>query len=443
MQKTLRFGSALSAIAAASMIGGCATPQTGARSASIFGGKVDKSNIGVATRALAAMNAKNYDSAINHAERAVENSPRDAGFRALLGTAYFSAGRFASAESALLDSLALISNQPQVVLKAALAQIAQGKNAEAVAFLGAARDVLDPADYGLALALAGQPGEAINVLQPAAREVGADARLRQNLALAYALSGDWAAARTIAAQDLSADLVDARIQQWMTFAKPVAAADQVASLTGVTPAATDAGQPTRLALRDVPTRTAEAAPVIVPEAAPVAEAAAVAVPAPEPQLAYLAPAEPVAQPAVEVAAAPEPAPAFVQADPVYVEPAPVRARPPVLTASVTKKLPPARPAALPRRNGRSTAVLQLGAYGSPQRVAAAWAAASRRYSALNRYAPVSARFNSAKGLVYRLSVKGFESPAEAARLCLALRKGGGSCFVRSVAGDAPVRLASR
>src|SRR5918993_637089 len=200
-------------------------------------------------------------------------------------------GRFASAESAYRDSLALVPDQSAVVLKLALVQIAQGKNGEAVSFLNYARGALDAADYGLALALAGQPQEAASVLGAAARDPRADARLRQNLALAYALSGDWAAARTVAEQDLSADLVDARIQQWMTFAKPTTAYDQVAALTGVTPVAGDPGQPVRLALRANATRTAEAAPADEQPAmvayAPPPEA--MAAPAPAPQFAEVAP----------------------------------------------------------------------------------------------------------------------------------------------------------
>lgn len=429
MVNSLRFGPALSAIALASVIAGCATSQSATRSA--FGGRDGKANIGLATRALAALNANDFATAVRFGERAVENSPRDAGFRALLGNAYFGSGRFASAESAYRDALALYPNQPQVVLKLALVQIAQGRNAEALSFLGQARNLLDPADYGLAVALAGQPYDAVAVLEPAARAIGADARLRQNLALAYALSGDWTAARTVAAQDLSADLVDARIQQWMTFAKPARAADQVAALTGVTPAASDSGQPTRLALRDVPIRTAEATPVVDQTLAAEAPVAPVAVVEPAPA--------PVAETA---AAAPAPAPAFVaaveEAEPAYVTP---RARP--LSASFTAKLKPARPAAAARRTGNSTAVVQLGAYGSPERVAVAWSAAARRYPALRGYAPVSARFASSKGPVYRLSVKGFASASQAKGLCLSLRRAGAGCFVRSVAGDAPVRLASR
>jgi cell division septation protein DedD len=73
----------------------------------------------------------------------------------------------------------------------------------------------------------------------------------------------------------------------------------------------------------------------------------------------------------------------------------------------------------------------------------AWNEAARRYSALRAFSPVSARFNSANGLVYRLSVKGFSNAEQAKDLCQSLRRSGGACFVRTVAGDAPVQLASR
>src|SRR5207244_12834389 len=135
----------------------------------------------------------------------------------------------------------------------------------------AAKDVIDHADYGLAVALAGHPADAIPVLETAARAPDADARVRQNLALALALSGDWTNARTIASQDVPADQVDARIHQWMQLASPKKASDQVAALVGVTPAAGDPGQPTQLALNKGDTRTAKAAPAqppLAPQPAP-------------------------------------------------------------------------------------------------------------------------------------------------------------------------------
>jgi Flp pilus assembly protein TadD len=454
MVNSLRFGPAFTAIAMASVIAGCAAPQSGARSASFFGGKSGKSHIGVATRALAALNANDYATAVSLSEQAVQNSSNDAGFRALLGNSYFASGRFASAESAYRDSLALYPNQPQVVLKLALVQIAQGRNAEALTVLNEARSALEPADYGLAVALAGQPQEAVNVLEAAARETGADARVRQNLALSYALTGDWDAARTVAAQDVSPDQLDARIQQWMVFAKPNTAADQVAALTGVTPAASDPGQPTRLALRGAPARSAQAAPAAEQPAVAAYAPSPVAEPSPTPQFAEAEPV-PAASPIVqEPAPAPEPqtiaqvvtaaAAAVVNAPAALQEMAGITTKPqlkkPAKAANQRAKL---RRASMPRATGSSTTVVQIGAYGSPQRVATAWNTASKRHAALRTYSPMSARFNSPKGLVYRLSVRGFSNAEEAKDLCVSLKRAGGSCFVRTVAGDVPVRIASR
>jgi hypothetical protein len=157
-----------------------------------------------------------------------------------------------------------------------------------------------------------------------------------------------------------------------------------------------------------------------------------------------------AAPAVEPApvpfappAAPEAAPIVDEASAVKSAPAP-SARPIVKAAQdVTRLVAHKRPASLPVRGGRSTAVVQLGAYGSPQRVAAAWNAAARRHAVLRNHAPMSAAFSSPAGTVYRLSVRGFGSAREAGQLCTSLRRAGASCFVRGVAGDLPVRIASR
>ena len=149
MTKPNRFGAALAAVSLMAIVTACAGPaSSGPRSASIFGGKVDTSNIGLATRAQAALAANDVQGAVSLAERAVENSPRDASIRALLGNAYLAAGRFASAEASYTDSISLVAAQPQIILKLALVQIAQGKNAEARGLLAAAQSVLVPADTG-------------------------------------------------------------------------------------------------------------------------------------------------------------------------------------------------------------------------------------------------------------------------------------------------------
>ena len=424
-----RFASAASLVTLATMIAGCAAPQQHAATVSQPTGE-----IGLATRALAALNSNDIPTAISFAERAVEKTPDDAAIRALLGNAYFAAGRFASAEAAYKDSLAITAAQPQVVLRLALVEIAQGKNKEAVALLSDNDNALDPADYGLALALAGHPADAVAVLESVARAPGADARVRQNLALAYAFSGDWTEARTVAAQDVPANQLDGRIQQWMQLAKPAHASDQVAALTGVVPAAVDPGEPVQLAIAKRDARQAEAAPVpaFTPAPVQVAEAA----PAPQPQVADIAP--PPADPARVPAQVAEslPAPAFTPAPAIAVD-EPVKPQ----LASITVKLPPARSPFL--HQGKSNAVMQLGAYASRDRVAVAWEQLTKRYPKLRAFAPQTARFDSPKGTVYRLSVKGFSSQQEAIARCSLLKSHGGACFVRSTAGDAPVEFASR
>jgi Flp pilus assembly protein TadD len=476
MSTPLRFGSAVSAIVLASMLAGCAVThqKTG------FGGK-SGDDVGLATRALMALNAKDVTTAIDFAERAVANTPDDAGFRAILGNAYFAAGRFWSAESAYKDSLSIYSNQPQVILKLALVETALGKKDEAAAFLQAGRSVLDASNYGLALALAGRPADAIRVLEAAAREQGADATVRQNLALAHALAGDWTEARIIAAQDVPADKLDSRLHQWMQLASPKKPAEQVAALVGVTPAAVDHGQPLRLALRKTDTMLAQAAPVAhtpVIDVAPAPVAQPAPLPEPEPQVAQAAPPpapEPiveaiaapaaVAVPAPEIAfapPAPEPAPepvvaeapasspvALIAAAAHQVSTAATREVKSVVAALMPKKVAPQfqRPkpphAVVRDAVGPGDAIMQLGSYRSPEQVTAGWNRLTKRYPALRAYFPLRARFDSANGTYWRLSIQGFASQREAIARCRELKGNGGQCFVRSFAGDKPVQIASR
>ena len=455
MNRQVRFGTTLSALAIAAVLSGCAANQS---RESIFGSKVDRSNIGLATRAQAALASNQHALAVELAEKAVENTPNDAGFRGLLGNCYFAAGRFASAEAAYRDSLTLIPAQPQVILKLALVEIAQGKTAQALGVLESARDALEPADYGLAIALAGRAADAVAVLNQAARTNFADARVRQNLALAYGLSGDWMMARTVAEQDVPPEQVDSRIQQWMAMATPSKSSDQVAALTGVTPAAADPGQPTRLALNRAPQPSEAFAEVVIPQAEPQQPVAEEIVAAPPPLL-----PEPMPAAVVEAAPAPAvveaaPAPVVVEAVQALIEPQPAEV--PVVQAAAelpTRFEAPAqaadyvgitdtvrRAAAKARRpSGRSNSVVQLGAYRSPDRVTVAWNQIAKRYPALRDYTPMRAKFSGPNGTVWRLSIKGFASRSEAVDRCEKLQGRGGSCFVRTVAGDAPVQFASR
>jgi hypothetical protein len=213
------------------------------------------------------------------------------------------------------------------------------------------------------------------------------------------------------------------------------------------------------------------------EAAPVAAPASQPQPQPQPQFAA-APAEPeyyaeartvrtpqpvevapvevapVEQTLVEKIAEKATAPAMVALAAVAAAEAPtaVAALAPKLAPKLFKRAAAPRPvrASAPKpvkaavaRRGNSSAVVQLGAYGSTERVLAAWNNAARKYPAVRAYAPMSARFSSPRGVVYRLAVKGFASNSEATALCASVRRSGGSCFVRNFAGDTPVQYASR
>jgi D-alanyl-D-alanine carboxypeptidase len=459
MTSTLRIGTAIGAALLATALAGCATHAP--RTASTSVGKMNSADVGLASRAQMALMTGSAVQAVDFAERAVAATPDDAGFRALLGNCYFAAGRFSSAEAAYRDSLTLQSNQPQVVLKMALVSIAQGKNAQALSFLDAAKTLLDPSDYGLAMALAGHPQDAAGVLRQAAEQVGADSRVRQNLALALALSGDWVGARSVAAQDVSADQLDARIQSWMAMAKPARVSDQVAALTGIAPAASDPGQPLRLALRDSATRLAIVAPMAAPVAPSVEQVALVDAPvsAPTPAPIVDAPAQVAARSGAALAAVqPVPVPARYQladapdapAAPLYVASlTPARAAPlprPSLSpraASLTDARAIYRRAALTTAQQRSRTVVQLGAYANRSALSAAWHHSSGKFAALRGYTPVAARYDGERGTFFRLSVQGFSTSRQATDLCSSLKRAGAACFVRNFAGDAPVQIASR
>ena len=114
------------------------------------------------------------------------------------------------------------------------------------------------ADVGLAYALAGQRRPGVEILEAAARAPGATARTRQNLALAYAMAGDWRRARAVAAQDISPADLDARHGAMGGLRAPRRRLRPGSpALLGVTPVE-DPGQPVRLALAP-----AEAAPAPV------------------------------------------------------------------------------------------------------------------------------------------------------------------------------------
>jgi Flp pilus assembly protein TadD len=394
-------------------------------------------------KAHTALQQGKLDEALALVEQAVEASPRDAGYRKLLAEIYLKKGRFSSAEATYADVVALNPGDSRAVLSLALTKIALGKSGAAVAQLDTLSDNASPADLGLAYALAGRSDHAIALLESAARSPTADGRVRQNLALAYALGGDWKKARATAARDLSPADLNKRLEQWAAFARPGDNQTQVASLLGVTPAE-DAGQPVRLALAPRASETnayaqveAAAAPAPVEVAATEAEAET---PAP------VEVADETLVPPVEHYAAPvEAVQRYAEAADTLVTPQPAVLEVPVqhISAPIHAFEPRALRKAVAPTVGIGRYVVQLGAFSTPASVEKAWAQSYRRYNFGANGTPLSTTIDIGGRTLHRLSIAGFDSHDAAARVCSSVRAKGGECFVRGVAGDAPVRWASR
>jgi len=436
-------------------------------------------------QAARALGEGQLSQAIDLIEQAVALSPRDVGYRLLLGDAYLKNGRFESARAAYSDVVALDPSNIRANLSIALLQIGSGRPAAAVARLDEIAANAPAADVGLAYALAGQSGRAIEILESAARAPSATPRTRQNLALTYAMAGDWRRARAIAAQDISPADLNGRMYQWASFSRPGAEQARIATLLGVMPGE-DPGQPVRLAL--APAADAYAAAEPAPAASSAAFVADVPVDPAELAAAEAPPAEapafwvPTAQsyqpeaqdeaeaPAPDSAPASEPAavavryaavPAFVAAPEDGPEPeAPVL--PPreeqAYTAAARTLVQP-RPAArraaaaaptpaplfqrtLPVRDGNAPVVVQLGAFASEANAENAWLQHSRRYHLQGRR-PLTTTIAVDGRTLHRVSVSGFASAGDAQRLCGEIRAQGGVCFVRAQAGDASIRWAAR
>ena len=383
---------------------------------------LNKAAAAKANEAGAALAKGQADEAVGLAEQVVTLRPRLAEYRVLLGQAYLKAGRFTSARAAFADALALEPADGKAAINLALVETALGDWAEARGVLQAHATTLPAADRGLALALAGDPVGAVEILTAAVRSPDATVTTRQNLALAMALAGRWPQARVVAAMDLAPADVDARLEQWAAFAHPAGAADQVAAMLGVTPVA-DAGQPVALALiaPETVTRVAEAKPAV--EVAPMPAAAA----APAVAGVVFAAASPVVQP---LPAAP-------------AEAAREIARP------AAHKLALRSPGPRPATRAKGNWFVQIGAYQNAAIARDDWTRATRRDAAFHAFAPEGMTFQVNGAQVYRLSVGGF-ARGDADALCRAYRAKGGRCFVRQGAGEQiaswarkDVQLASR
>ena len=402
-----------------------------------------------AKQARTALEAGKTSKAVSLAEAAVSASPRDGAYRALLGQAYLSDGRFASASTALTEAMELGVTDTNTVLALTLAHIAQNKTSDALALLNLHRDTLPAPDLGLALALLGDHESAIYVLTEAARVEGASARTRQNLALAYALSGRWAQARILASQDLSLAKVETRMAEWSALANEENSTIRVASLIGVK-AQADGGMPVRLALSnfaetqmaaaDAPMELASADPAPVDDFAPppppldASAIRTVELPMPQRDADGVVPVTDLPTPVAAPVLMADAKPYRVASE--AAKPAPVREEARALAAKFSPKA-----VAFDSKKPSGWAV-QLGAYDTLGIAKEKWSTMKRGNTLLASF-PASSHSASVKGKTfYRLTINGLKNRADAEKLCGELRASGQSCFTRQMAGNESIQWAA-
>ncbi len=401
-----------------------------------------------------ALASKDYPRALQAAERLVASASQDAGYRALLGRAYLANGRYLAARTAFSEAMALGNRDVRTIVSLALVKTGVGDDAGARALLSENIENLPAGDYGLAMAIAGDPGEGVRALLEAVRMDDATARTRQNLAYAFALSGDWTQAQLVGAQDMDRAALQQRLFQWSQVAREGAEPLRVAALIGVPPRFDDAGLPERLALRAAPMAPAYQAPAvdIVQEArahteersappAPMVQLTAVVEP---PRVTLAPPVPPVTPPEAKV---PEPTQAPKAVAPQTLAAAftlPSSAGPVVRAQSepmrealkvafarkagerVEGKLP--KPASALRA---SDWVVQVGAYNSSEVAAEKWQRLRDAHKGLAGYSVVNSTVRLQGRTFYRVALGGFEVRADAVSLCTAMQTRGQGCFVRT------------
>ncbi len=406
----------------------------------------------LASGAQSALSKGSPEQATALAEQAVLADPRNAAYRTLLGTAYLRAGRFEAARQAYDEAMQLGEDSGKAALSLALADIALGRGADAVDTLSGYRDALPAADYGLAMAMAGQTATGIAVLTDALRAGENTAKVRQNLAYAYALDGSWREAKLMAQQDVPADKLNERLQTWAAMASPEDTRRRVASLIGA-PLRSDTGQPTALALANFP----EASQLANEAAAKAAEQSAESAPesAPESEGSDFAKAAVAALPSAptEVGPAEVPQPAFADASSVpaktqlaaidlppssaLVLAASARrfvAKPvvqPVRAAVVSGRQAnkPANKQASQQANQQGSHMVQLGAFASADGAQRAWRHFAARHAGLSSYHSQFSEVTVKGRKFYRVQASGFAAAGTAQKMCQSVKAKGGVCLV--------------
>jgi len=431
-------GLAVSTALAAGLLTGCATQAAP---------RADLS----ASRATAALAKGKTQDAIAHAEAAVQAEPRNAAYRATLGSAYLDAGRFASAETTFDDAMKLGDSSPRTALSLVLALEGQGKYDQAAGVLHDSEGRIEPSDLGLAYALAGRPDRAVQVLTDAIRNGDNSAKTRQNLAYSYALAGRWSQARLMASQDVPSNKVGDRMEEWAQMAQPEAWQARVAAMVGAPVGVVDAGQPVRLALGNNPGVEQLASEAAAAAHAPPVELAAVSAP--------VAAQANAPAPATELPAVAQPAPQLAVAAPsdfktAFSTYAPTRAPAPRTpqrvgqTAPLHRSVAPKPVHAAEVKQAQGTHLIQLGSFASEDAARRAWAIYAKHYPQLASHRMVLTQAVVGGKRYWRVSAAGF-GLASSQAMCGRVKSAGQGCFAyaegRPLPGavDAGTRLALR
>nr|WP_306437059.1 SPOR domain-containing protein [Porphyrobacter sp. GA68] len=415
-----------------------------------------------ADKASQALTRGKIDAAIRHAEAAVLAQPRSAEYRSALGAAYLEAGRFQSAETSFAEAMELGGTAPRIVVSRALAQIAVGQSEAAYNLLHQHAQNIDPADLGLAFALSGDAERGVKLLLSEMHGGHNTPKVRQNLAYAFALKGDWHLARQLVSEDVQPDKVGERLGQWAVAASPGGHTLRVANILNVAIARED-HRPAQLALTnfpDTPMLAAEAATQLPVDAEPSIAVARVANAGFDaagelppigrtaqsvdgsPVQAVAAPARPSTVPAAQIATAAVAAPSVRVAAAPSAASAPARAVPakPAATAAV-------RPAAL-QQFEPGNHLVQLGSYTSEAGARAAWPVFQARFPVLKDQSPVITKAQVNGRIYYRVAA-GNLAERSAQSLCAMAKAKGQGCIAYSAARPlpgtigSPVRVAGR
>lgn len=306
------------------------------------------------------------------------------------GKAALALGNFSAALDGFSRAATLLPGDPRPKSGKAIALAATGRIVEAVAALRGASDPSSLSNKALILAATGNPEAATEILEPLLRSGEAQARDRQNLAMAYLLAGQEERAFQVARLDLDGASVNETFTFYRGLASLSPAERMQALVTGTIDPEWTKAEVANLSLEETEGR----------------------------QLA--------AQRMVTIEPAPKPTPKVVEA-PKPKKPAPEK----IVTPANYE------PGDVPPLLEPEGWALQIGAYRTLKRLTAGWRILYERNIDILKDIPprrsevdFGTRAEGPSGFYFRLNAGPLKTLAEARILCTELRKRGTSCWIR-------------